>query len=205
MFLGDRVFYTSCGIHFAHWSVDFYSGEVTMNNETKPQTVSKWLSVQETVRKRFAAGFSAVLICAVLSPVQENFRAKPRDSFPLSYFPMFTAKRDGQYQLNYIVGITAQGERLVIPYNYAGVGGFNQVRRQINRRVSKGKAEKLCQSVAKRLAKKVAQKKNHPLAGVVTVQILTGRYRFDDYFAGNKTPLSEKMRSSCAVPRRDAS
>src|SRR5262245_41404659 len=154
-----------------------------MNNETKSPTMSKWLSVQETVRKRFAAGFSVVLICAVLWPVQENFRAKPRDSFPMSYFPMFTDKRDGQYKLNYIVGVTAQCERVVIPFDYAGHGGFNQVRRQINRRVSEDKAEKLCRSVAKRLAKRVARNKNHPLAGVVTVQILTGRYRFDEYFA----------------------
>lgn len=167
--------------------------------------MDKWLSVQEKVRKRFAGGFSALMICAVLWPVQENFRTKPHDSFPLSYFPMFTAKRDGQYKLNYMIGITAQGARLVIPYKLAGNGGFNQVRRQINRRVSDGEAAVLCQSVAARLAKKIAQKENHPLAGVVTVQIVTGRYRFDDYFTGNKKPRSEKVRTSCTVERRDKS
>ena len=176
-----------------------------MNDEKKHETMSKWLSAQEKLRKRFAAGFSAVMVCVVLSPVQENFQAKPRDSFPLSYYPMFTDKRDGEYKLNYMVGITAQGERVVIPYNYAGSGGFNQVRRQINRRVSSGKAEKLCEKVSKRLARSIARTGNHPLADVVTIQIMTGRYRFDEYFTGNKAPLKEKVRCSCPVSRREKS
>lgn len=175
------------------------------NDEKKEHLMSKQSSMREEVRKRFAGGFSALMICAVLWPVQQNFRAKPRDSFPLSYFPMFTAKREGQSKVTYMLGITAQGERLLIPYKFAGNGGFNQVRRQINRRVKGGRAAALCQSVAKRLAKKVSQKENHPLAGVVTVQIVTGRYRFAEYFAGNKTPLSEKVHCSCAVARRNES
>ena len=148
-----------------------------MNDEKKHETMSTWLSAQEKLRKRFAAGFSAVMVCVVLSPVQEN----------------------------YMVGITAQGERVVIPYNYAGSGGFNQVRRQINRRVSSGKAEKLCEKVSKRLARSIARTGNHPLADVVTIQIMTGRYRFDEYFTGNKAPLKEKVRCSCPVSRREKS
>src|SRR5262249_22843254 len=36
---------------------------------------------------------SVVMIGATLSPVVENWREKPTDSFPLSYYPMFSQKR----------------------------------------------------------------------------------------------------------------
>jgi hypothetical protein len=160
--------------------------------------MNKWMLAQEKVRKRFAGVFSALMICAVLWPVQENWRAKPHDNFPLSYYPMFTAEREGKLKLTYMVGITAQGERLVIPYRYASKGGLNMVRKQIRKRVAQGGAAALAQSVAARLARK---KRDHRLAGVVTVQIVTGRYRLAEYFAGNKTPLKEKVHASCAVER----
>jgi hypothetical protein len=148
-----------------------------------------------------AAAFSVTLLAAVLAPVAENFRDEPEDSFPLSYYPMFSARRSPTPEVTYLVGLSAAGERYPIHYRYAGVGGMNQVRRQIRRRVREGAAGVLCADVAS----KVARARKPPLADVVTVQIITGEFRLDDYFRGDKRPLQEEVRASCAVQRRPES
>ena len=148
--------------------------------------------------KGLAATFSILMIGAVLSPVVQNWRQNPKDGFPLSYYPMFTNKRGESVAISYVVGLDTQGNRSLIRYNYAGTGGLNQVRRQIKRMVRKGRAEELCAPIAARVAK---SKKRY--VEVVTIQIVTGEYRFADYFTGNKVPLSETIRASCAVERRE--
>jgi hypothetical protein len=55
----------------------------------------------------------------------------------------------------------------------------------------------LCRAVAD----KVAQKVSSPYSGIVTIQVVTGRFRFADYFAGKKAPLNERVRASCQVVR----
>jgi hypothetical protein len=143
--------------------------------------------------KALAGLFSLLLIGGTLAPIAENWRDRPRDSFPFSYYPMFSQKRDGTYRVNYMVGLDAQGNRHLISYKLAGEGGFNQTRRQINKRVRKGQAARLCRSVAAR----VARADQPPYTEIVTVNVVTGSYRFADYFAGNKTPLSEHVRAAC--------
>jgi hypothetical protein len=150
--------------------------------------------------KGFAGVFSVLMIGATLSPVVENWREDPKDNFPLSYYPMFSAKRSENYQVNYIVGLDTQGNRHLISHKFAGSGGFNQTRRQINKVVREKQADELCRSIAA----KVARQEKSPYAEIVTVQIVTGTYRFADYFAGNKTPLSERVRASCPVPRGES-
>jgi hypothetical protein len=111
---------------------------------------------------------------------------------------MFSAKRGETYQVNYIVGFDAGGERHVIPHKFAGTGGgFNQTRRQINRVVREKRADDLCRSIAE----KVAREEKPPYDRIVTVQIVSGTFRFDDYFRGDKTPISERVRASAPVER----
>lgn len=147
--------------------------------------------------KGFAGGLSALTIGAVLWPVTQNWRKEPRDGFPLSYYPMFSARRSKIASVTYLVGLDSRGRRLLLPYAYAGTGGLNQVRRQINRIVREGGADKLCRIVAL----KVALEKETSLVGVVTVQVVTGRYRLADYFAGAKDPVSERVHASRPVER----
>lgn len=149
------------------------------------------------VRGKALAGAASLLtVCAVLWPVMENWREKPKDGFPLSYYPMFSAKRSKSASVTYLVGLGAEGERHSLPYTYAGTGGLNQVRRQINRVVRGGKADTLCRIVAAKVAWE------ERLADVVTVQVVTGRYWLTDYFAGKRDPLSEVVRASCPVERK---
>lgn len=73
--------------------------------------------------ERHAAAFSAAVLAAVLLPIRQNWREHKRDGFPLSYYPMFSQRRKERVGLLYLVGLTATGERRLIPYSYAGTGG----------------------------------------------------------------------------------
>jgi hypothetical protein len=143
--------------------------------------------------KGFASLFSLLLIGLTLAPIAQNWRPEPQDSFPFSYYPMFSQKRGDEYRVNYIVGLDGQGNRHLISHKFAGEGGFNQTRRQINRQVREKKAAELCRSVAAKVARVVRP----PYTEIVTVNIVRGSYRFADYFAGNKIPVSERVQASC--------
>src|SRR5260370_16894140 len=109
---------------------------------------------------------------------------------------MFSEKRGVTYVVNYLVGVDGQGNRLLIPHQFAGKGGFNQTRRQINRLEREGKAAVLCRAVAG----KVARKPVSPYTGIVTIRVVTGRFRFADYFSPKKDPLNKPLLASCHVP-----
>ncbi|MBA2450364.1 MAG: hypothetical protein H0V51_20305 [Chloroflexi bacterium] len=147
--------------------------------------------------KRFASGLSILTIGAVLWPIVQNSRQQPKDNFPLSYYPMFTADRSQRAQVTHLLGLDARGRRYPIPYGYAGAGGLNQVRRQLRELVRIGRADELCRSVAS----KIGRESGGPFAGVVTVQVVTGEYRLADYFTGTRTPLSERVHASREVER----
>ena len=150
--------------------------------------------------KWYAGGVSLLTVGAVLWPVVRNWREKPEDDFPLSHYPMFSAKRPEKVRVTHLMGLDGEENRYIIPYKYAGGGGMNQVRRQINRIVREGRADALCQTVAA----KISLEKEGRFTEVVKVQVITGKYRLADYFSGDKEPVSERVRASCTV-RRDVS
>src|SRR6266542_743485 len=75
---------------------------------------------------RWGALLSVAMLGAVFWPVQQNWRAVPKDSFPLSYYPMFSQKRELIESFYYLVGRDAQGARYYIPRKWIGTGGQNQ-------------------------------------------------------------------------------
>jgi hypothetical protein len=147
--------------------------------------------------KAFAGALSAALIAGVLWPLRQNWCETPRDSYPFSYFPMFSAKRRKRVRERYLVGADADGRRQLIPYTYFAGGGLNMVRRQLRRLVMTGRADEVGRIVAKRLATCTEEE----LAGIVTVSVVTGEYRLSDYFTGVKEPLTERVHASCEVKR----
>jgi hypothetical protein len=142
--------------------------------------------------KGLAGAFAAVMIGAVVWPVAQNWRDQKKDSFPLSYYPMFSLKRADATTVRYLVGVDARGGRHLIPHTYAGTGGLNQVRRQINRIVREGRSQALCE----RVADEVARRNEARFADVVTVQVVVGRYRLADYFADKRGSVWERMDAS---------
>lgn len=139
-----------------------------------------------------AALASAVLVGAVISPLREHWRPRPHDSFPFSCYPMFTAKRSATGTVTHLVGVDGQGRTRVLPHELLGPGGLNQVRRQLRRAVREGRAEATCRNLADR----VSAARGGRYADVVEVRVVTGTYRFDDYFAGNAVPRRLRIHAS---------
>ncbi len=139
--------------------------------------------------KTAAIIFSILVGLAVLLPVKENWKTKPADDFPLSYYPMFSAKRDVQYTVNYLVGYDSLNNRHLIPYKLIGRGGFNQVRRQLNRNVNRKKYK----SVTRRVAKRIARSRQSPFSALKEVHLVKGTYNIDEYFIGDKNPAEEEI------------
>jgi len=152
------------------------------------------------LQKGLAGLFGFLLMGATVAPVEQNWRPHPRDNFPFSYYPMFSEKRGEIYAVSYMVGLDGQGNRTLISYRFAGSGGFNQTRRQINKLIREDEADMLCQAVAEKVAREDAP----PYSAIVTVRIVTGRFKFADYFGGNKAPLKERAHASCQVERNEA-
>jgi hypothetical protein len=148
--------------------------------------------------KVLALCFSLITVLVVLSPIVQNWQPAPMDDFPLSYYPMFSYERSGIQRLSYLVGIDGLGNRVPIPYTLAGTGGMNQVRRQIDKYVSRNEADQLCRLVSAG----VGRRSTGPLTQVVSVQVVTGSFDLDRYYAGDKDPLSERVRATCPVARR---
>ena len=152
----------------------------------------------ERCEKAFAGTLSLGLIAGVLWPLRQNWCERPRDSYPFSYFPMFSAKRRKRVRERYFVGLDPSGRRRLIPYTYFAGGGLNMVRRQLRRLVIAGRAE----DVGRRVADNLAREPDGPFADVVTVQVVAGEYRLADYFTGDKEPLSERVHATCEVERQ---
>ncbi len=145
--------------------------------------------------KALAAAFSGVVVAAVLRPALENWRQEPRDSFPLSYYPMFSARRRELVRVTYLLGVEADGTQRHLSYRLAGPGGLNQVRRQLNRLVRRGRADSVARAVSHRLAARPETERE----GVVEVRVVTGTFRLDDYFGGDRRPVSERVRAICPL------
>jgi len=148
---------------------------------------------------KLAAGlFSLLMIGAVAAPVLENWRTEPQDSFPLSYYPMFSYRRPALTPVTYLVGIDAQGDRRKLHYRHAAGGGMNQVRRQIDKMVRKGNAGELCKTVAGNIATFDTGWRGR----IVTIEIRTDTYDLREYFTTtSRTPVNESIHHSCVVDR----
>ena len=145
-----------------------------------------------------AAIFSLVVVLAVAMPIKENWQQKPKDNFPLSYYPMFSFKRGETYSFHYLVGYDSNNQRYYIPYKMLGNGGFNQVRRQINRKCKEGKTDELLEKAAKRIVKS----KEAPFADLQRVEVMKGTFHLDNYFlTENKAPKKEKLLGSKKIER----
>jgi hypothetical protein len=168
-----------------------------MNNE--PSTLVPAPEVPGLDRgKRMAVLVSLAMVGAVLWPIQQNWRKNPKDNFPLSYYPMFSAKREAIEDFWYAVGRDAEDKRYFVPYTWIGVGGGNQVRRQLRRITNEGRAPELAKSIAKR----VGRRDSPPWSQVVSVAVVRGQYSVDDFFHGKKEPVSEKINGFANVERK---
>ena len=148
-------------------------------------------------RVTYLAG--TALVALVASPVVQNWRprAKRVDDFPLSYYPMFTARRGASGTVHHLIGLDADGGEHVVHFRHAGSGGLNQIRRQITRRVKQGRAD----AVARTVADSVALSRDPSERRIERVQVVTSRHRYDTFFGGDRTPRERTVRAEAMVPR----
>jgi len=134
--------------------------------------------------RRLAATYSLALLAAVIAPIRQNWRPKPRkDGFPLSYYPMFSAKRPSTAIIYSLIGVAADGARIRLPHHIGGTGGLNQVRRQINRCVAEGRSQQVCEFAARELTRR-NRRDNSPYLAIVSVDVVASRFRLDECFSG---------------------
>jgi hypothetical protein len=140
--------------------------------------------------KTIVVVFSLLLAGAILWPITENWKEKPADDFPFSYYPMFSFKRGAYYTLHYIVGYDSANTRHCIPFQYIGSGGFNQVRRQLNKKVKKSESDELLADVKRRILKADVR----PYCDLAMLKLVQGTFNLDSYFLNkNKTPQDEQV------------
>jgi hypothetical protein len=137
------------------------------------------------------------MVGVVLWPAHQNWRTNPQDDFPLSYYPMFSAKRDETENFYYVVARDDHGNRFQVPHQWIGDGGGNQVRRQLRRIVNEGRAPQLARQVARRLAHRT----DLPWSAITSVKVCSGRFAVDEYFHGHKDPATEQVHGSAEVER----
>jgi hypothetical protein len=147
--------------------------------------------------KRLALCISFALILAVLSPLPQNWTHRPKDNFPLSYYPMFSAKREPIETFYYVLGFDAEGTRMQLRHNVIGNGGENQVRRGLRKTINAGLGPELARDVARRLAQRTGRR----YRDVVSVSVCRGKYSVDDWFHGKQEPVSERVYGTASVDR----
>lgn len=140
--------------------------------------------------KTLAIIFSVAVTGLLLWPITENFKQAPIDRFPLSYYPMFSHARGTDHTLVYVLGWDEENNRYYLPYNYIGSGGFNQVRRQLNKTVRKKTGDALLKKIETRI-----QKKDSGLyQRLVRIEIARGTFDFNTYYQlKNKVPAKETV------------
>lgn len=143
----------------------------------------------------FAYVFSIGLVLAVLWPLQ---RQPPKDSFPLSTFPMFSKARPRFADISHVVGVDGEGERRPIPPALVANGEVLQAKVTIERTIRRGRrgAMKLCSEVAGRVAEA-----GDEFADVGKIEVRGDRYLVVGYFTSAKKPVSSRIHARCNVRR----
>ena len=142
--------------------------------------------------KLLAAAFSIAVLGAMSSAVVQNWRERPRDSFPLSYFPMFSSRLNDLQTEHYIVGRDARANRYAIHHRYIIPGGsVVRIRREtIRAMVRREQSAQLCRNVSRTLA----ERKPRPLRSVVILEVVTGTFSLSEYLRGNGVAAAVPVR-----------
>lgn len=143
-------------------------------------------------RRAPALIFSVLVIAATLSPA---LREPPRDSFPLSTYPMFSSVPKRAW-LDVVVGFDAAGNEHRIPPQLVANVEVMQAAETIRLAVRQRRAPQLCAEVAARVAI------DPDLDDVVRLEVQRRKFDPLTYFT---SPPSERLldlrrRARCEVP-----
>lgn len=146
----------------------------------------------------------AVLVGSAALVVSPILSSAPKDSFPLSTYPMFSqGRKDATVTVDHAVAIGDGGAEQPVPPRLVGSDEVLQARATIGRAAKRGPAEAkaLCAAIADRARASGA------LAGARTIEIRTTKVDAVAWFAAvgdgrpPPPPLSAKRHASCRVTR----
>lgn len=130
---------------------------------------------------------------AVLSPL---FREKPRDGFPLSNYPMFSAhKEDTSARISHVVGVSREGRHRPIGPDLVGTDEVMQAHQTIKVAVKRGDSARLCERTAARVAG------DADFADIDALEVRTDVYDVFRYFESDPSPLHTRVHARCDVHR----
>lgn len=138
--------------------------------------------------------FSAAFLAAVAWPA---FRDPPRDSFPLSNYPMFSrARPDPRITLTNVTAVRDDGTR--VPLTPGQATGNDEVLQAmvLIRRAALAPPDRrqaFCERAARRLVD------GGDADGVVALEIATARHDGLAYFRPGYTPLARRLHHRCEV------
>lgn len=143
-----------------------------------------------------ALAVSAIALLGVLAPARRLRHPGARDTFPLSHYPMFSARRGPHLTVHHLQGVAEDGSVRLLDSRLAATGGMNQERKQIAREARRGRGDR----VALRAAKRLARRGGEP--DVVEVRVVSGSFALA--LAFSKPVMSEDavVLGSAEVPGR---
>lgn len=145
-----------------------------------------------------------VVGAAVLAPALWGARVispKGRDSFPLSWYPMFSREIKETILIHHVVGFDSEGNEYRLPYTMFTKGGMNEGRARLNRmaRARSGKLRATCKTVAGRLGQKLERDREYH--AVERVEVVLSRYNPRKYFTGEEPDaIRRTVKARCPVP-----
>ncbi len=133
---------------------------------------------------------SVFLLGAVLYPLQTK---PPRDSFPLSTYPMFSKARPAFISVGHVMAVGKDGREEPIPPNIVGGGEVLQAKVAIRNTIRRGRnaVRELCRKVA------VGVAGDDDWSWVTAIEVRTDRYQVAGYFSGGHKPVSSRLHTRC--------
>ena len=141
-------------------------------------------------KRAWAYGVTVVITAAVLLPL---LGSPDGDSFPLSTYPMFSGLKSADASIPHVIGLTADGERVVLPpeavANDEVIQAFETVRQAVRQGPSSTAA--LCSETAAWTAEHRED--------VVQVAVVTDVYDAAAYFDGDREPRHTTVHAECSA------
>ena len=113
---------------------------------------------------------------------------------------MFARPRPVLEPVDYVLGITATGERHIVHSKHHVRGPMNRARRQLNRL---GRRKKTAQTLCEQVANKFGNRRRGKMTEVVQIWFVRGKFDLKQYFVEqDKAAIQEKILWACQVPGR---
>ena len=140
------------------------------------------------------AWMTAVTVAAAVAMLLPPLRDPPRDSFPLSTYPMFSWVVEPVRWVDLAVGLDVAGADVTLDPD--AIGGTDEVivaGSTVRQAVRNGRSDELCREIAERVA-------DDGPSSVTAIEIRSDQIDARRWYDGDRTPLDRAVRASCEVP-----